>query len=274
MIRYQGAALEGATVRVVPKTLGKQTVGGAVTVSSDQRNSVANVMSGTSDATGAVLFKAEKLTFGAEYTVFVYHPKLTDAAGRFISSVSTSRTFTVGQPLDVAPADSSYDNSPFSTTVELADSSTNKLEIVNASGRTSGNILLPDSDGKIVFTFNRDIDIAKSGAAYDPDKLVTVSVVSFGTKDVNTACTATDFNLATAVANNAATEVFSATVADNTLTLKPTFADANLWNGAKGVCRGIKFRYVLNADYVRAKDLPGLALTGAAANYDVLATKE
>ena len=275
-VRYRGAAVEGATVRLVPKNVGNNTIGGVVAVSGEARNSLGNVMSAATDAAGAALFKADKLTFGGEYQLYVYHPKLAAGEGCFLSSFSTSRSFTVGQPTDVAAVDSSFDNDPFSATVELSDAATSKLELVHVTGRTSGgtSVLLPDADGKIVFTFNRDVELTNSGAAFDPDKLVTVAVPNYGTKDVNTACGVADFTLATATASNAVTEVFTATIAGNTLTVTPQFADAALWTAAKAACRGIKLRYTLESSYIRAKDLPGLALTGAAANYDVLTTKE
>jgi hypothetical protein len=135
--------------------------------------------------------------------------------------------------------------------------------------------LLPDAEGKFTFTFNRDI--ARRTGGYEVDSLVGLTISDYGEKAFGVACSATDFVLATPTAGNAVAEMFTATVAGKTLTVKPKFGATPSWATAAGVCKGVKLNYDITAfaTLVRAKDFPNLALGAPATTaYDVLVTPE
>ncbi|MCA2960595.1 MAG: hypothetical protein IOD12_10095 [Silvanigrellales bacterium] len=214
-VRNADKFIASAKIFLKPISRGSNTVSAEDTFTPGQvRNISNNTLSGTTDKNGVATFKAADLVFGAKYEAVVYHPSLTDAtAGRLTDGFQTSAPFVVGAPQALA----GDDQDPFTTIVAFGDAVNNKLELSYVSGRTAGGILLPDAEGKITFTFNRDIALRTGG--YEVDSLVGLTISDYGEKAFGVACSATDFVLATPTAGNAVAEMFTATVAGNTLTV-------------------------------------------------------
>ena len=192
-VAYDGAAIENATVYL--KATGANILQNVTTNYLQPVNQRTEALKATTNSSGVATFAKADITLGAQYeikivppatnseagvrTATIYVGYLSSAATTAITPYSAAYALPTGLPALTAVTDSSTDNSY-------------------------------DTDGKLVVTYNREIEIVP------------------GTLDGATATLGNSLTaaIAAAVATNNASEQVDITVSGRTLTLKPKFLTA------------------------------------------------
>jgi hypothetical protein len=261
-LTHNGAAVEGATVRMIPNGVSTRVASPVgTTATPDNNRSVA--LEVKTDSAGVAKFEASKLTFGSRYTVQAFHPKINDTTAGLNLNGFLTTDVVVGDSTASSPVVTG-EITPFGVQMAFGKNtySDNVLVTANTAADSNGNPIV-SADGSISFLLNRPVDLLTSK---DIDGLATMVVTAVN--PIGGTCVAPV--LATATAANGVSERFDLVISGSTIKITPKWADQAAFDTAKTACGTLKVAVVLDTSYFKAKDDTAIVVgTGAQASVDV-----